>query len=161
MASFILSVKTWSLSSVICFPISNKSHLIVRFKLGEEDAAAADAADQVEGAAATASSSLPLTGKKVLIDDTDDDDYDSDAERALADKAADFDINLYEEYSPSKEKNNGRLADLYKKQLNKENVNVVINNVMGAAGGTSRYQEPEEEEEEEVDDFKTTRNSED
>jgi len=33
------------------------------------------------------------------------------------------DINLYEEYSPSKEKNNTKLADLYKKQVNKENDN--------------------------------------
>ena len=70
-------------------------------------------------------------------DDDEEDDEAAAAEAAYRDKAAAFDINLYEEYSPSKEKNNTKLADLYKKQLNKENVNVVINNVSGAAAGAA------------------------
>ena len=97
----------------------------------EAPAAVADEpAGEIEGASA-----LPTAKAKVLLDDDDEDDEAAAAEAAYRDKAAAFDINLYEEYSPSKEKNNTKLADLYKKQVNKENVNVVINNVSGAAAG--------------------------
>ena len=112
-------------------PRAEKNVNIDRFKLGEGEgdigAAADEPAVDEDGASA-----LPTAKAKVILDDEEDDEAAA-AEAAYRDKAAAFDINLYEEYSPSKEKNNTKLADLYKKQLNKENVNVVINNVSGAA----------------------------
>ena len=116
-------------------PRPEKNVNIDRFKLGDEEveapaAVADEPAGEIEGAGA-----LPTAKAKVLLDDDDEDDEAAAAEAAYRDKAAAFDINLYEEYSPSKEKNNTKLADLYKKQVNKENVNVVINNVSGAAAG--------------------------
>ena len=120
-------------------PRPEKNVNIDRFKLGDEEvefpAAVADdePAGEIEGAGA-----LPTAKAKVLLEDDDEEDEEAAAaEAAYRDKAAAFDINLYEEYSPSKEKNNTKLADLYKKQLNKENVNVVINNVSGAAAGAA------------------------
>jgi len=119
-------------------PRPEKNVNIDRFKLGDEEVEApASVADEPEGEADGAGA-LSMAKAKVLLEDDDEEDEEAAAaEAAYRDKAAAFDINLYEEYSPSKEKNNTKLADLYKKQLNKENVNVVINNVSGAAAGAA------------------------
>ena len=114
-------------------PKPEKNVNIDRFKLGEEEAEAASAAADEPAGDEDGAGALPTAKAKVLLDDEEDEA--AAAEAAYRDKAAAFDINLYEEYSPSKEKNNTKLADLYKKQLNKENVNVVINNVSGAGAG--------------------------
>ena len=119
-------------------PKPEKNVNIDRFKLGEGEgeapAAAAAVADEPAGDEDGASA-LPTAKAKAKVILDDEEDEAAAAEAAYRDKAAAFDINLYEEYSPSKEKNNTKLADLYKKQLNKENVNVVINNVSGAGAG--------------------------
>ena len=121
-------------------PKPEKNVNIDRFKLGEGEgeapapAAAAAVADEPAGDGDGASA-LPTAKAKAKVILDDEEDEAAAAEAAYRDKAAAFDINLYEEYSPSKEKNNTKLADLYKKQLNKENVNVVINNVSGAGAG--------------------------
>ncbi len=137
-------------------PKPEKNVNIDRFKLGmEEQEGAAGGGDDAEAAAAA-------TKAKVLMEDEEgDDEYNSSADSAtaLADKVP-FDINLYEEYSPSKEKNNAKLADLYyKKNLNKENINVVLNNIDGASAAAAANTPPnakrdEDDDEEDSDDLK-------
>lgn len=49
------------------------------------------------------------------------------------------DINVYQDFSPTKERNNAKLADLNRK-LNKPNVNVILNNVRDTATPTKSEQ---------------------
>ena len=66
-----------------------------------------------------------------------------------------LDVNVFNEDSPSKEKDNKKLADLYRK-VNKANVEVVLNNV-GASGGSNVFYEKQEDDDlEEEDDPKLT-----
>ncbi|TRY67148.1 hypothetical protein TCAL_02952 [Tigriopus californicus] len=48
------------------------------------------------------------------------------------------DINVYQEFSPTKERNNAKLADLNRK-LNKPNVNVILNNVRDTDSTTNSH----------------------
>ena len=155
-------------------PKPEKNVNIDRFKLGAEgeEAERSERADLEPAGSATrcdqtlpaaepgdGACALPTSKAKVLLDDEEDDEAAA-AEAAYRDKAAAFDINLYEEYSPSKEKNNTKLADLYKKQVNKENVNVVINNVgAGAVAAESGSSGDDLLVEEDFDDMKANHDS--
>jgi len=75
-----------------------------------------------------------------------------------SDGAAGFnDVNVFTDeklFSPSKEKNNAKLADLYKKANVKPDVNLVINNTFEPDGyvvGDSQQQQEEDEDDIDMD----------
>ncbi len=140
--------------------IHEKNVNIDKFKLGEEEGQDEDLRD---GACAVPGGGAASRHCYEEIDDDESADILPE-EAATKSKEFDTDVNLYRddedgddddvaELSPSKERNNARLADLYygSKAGNKPNVNLVINNTFEPSG----YRVEEDEEEEEETDPKT------
>ncbi len=133
---------------------NEKNVNIDRFKLGEEQQ------QQSEGACAMSEEASSHRYEEVDDEDDYDDNLLSDARQG---EKKDFatDVNLYYdaaaagagEESPSKEKNNAKLADYYSKGKtgNKPNVNLVINNTFEPEGYRVEDEEQQDDDDEETD----------
>lgn len=140
-------------------PKPEKNVNIDRFKLGGEEAMNAYAEPPVEEAeeeAATGGCSSEADPQRLgacakTLDEDEDEGRSSDSDPNHPKEEVPFDINLYQTYdvtSPSKEKDNTKLADLYRK-ISKANVDVAIINNSNPGGAAAMSEQKEEEEEEE------------
>ena len=115
---------------------AGKNVNIDKFKLGDEDIVDGAACASTSGACASTSASCSA--------------YDEPPEEPEPGPSAKFvDVNVFQDIeSPSKEKNNAKLAELLRK-TNKANIDVVINNTAAAGIENNLNAEAEKQDEEE------------